>query len=108
MTAAMGERAGGRSLYATELQDAWPALSPGGRLEGLRRLPHADAEDLLRGLPARDQAELVLSMAGDERRSWIRLLAPDDTADLVQAAPEGEREHLLGLLDEPTRKDVVA
>jgi len=108
MTAATVERARERSLYATELQDAWQVLSPEDRLEGLRLLPHADAEDLLLGLPARDQAELILSMAPDERRSWMRLLAPDDAADVVQAAPEGEREHLLALLDEPTRKDVVA
>jgi magnesium transporter len=38
----------------------------------------------------------------------MRLLPPDDAADVVQAAPDEAREALLGLLDEPTRKEVAA
>src|SRR5215813_11872699 len=97
-----------RSLLAIELQEAWPVLSPEERLEGLRLLPHAEAEDLLLSLPARDQAELILLTSAGERRSWMRLLPPDDAADVVQAAPADEREGLLALLDEPTRKEVAA
>ncbi len=108
MTAATVERARERSLLASELQDAWPVLSPEERLEGIKLLPHAEAEDLLLGLSARDQAELILSMSPTERRSWMRLLPPDDAADVIQAAPEDARETLLTLLDEPTRKDVAA
>src|SRR5881409_2041303 len=106
MTPAPVERARERSLLASELADAWPVLSAEERLEGLRLLPHADAEDLLLSLPARDQAELILETSAGERRSWMRLLPPDDAADVVQAAPQAEREGLLALLDEPTRKEV--
>src|SRR5438034_855213 len=108
MTPAAVERARERSLLASELADAWPVLSAEERLEGLRLLPHADAEDLLLSLPARDQAELILETSAGERRSWMRLLPPDDAADVVQAAPEAEREGLLALLDDPTRKEVAA
>jgi magnesium transporter len=108
VTSASVERARERSLLASELQEAWPVLSPEERLEGLILLPHAEAEDLLLGLPARDQAELILAMSPGERRSWIRLLPPDDAADVIQEAPEGERDGLLALLDEPTRKEVAA
>jgi len=38
----------------------------------------------------------------------MRLLAPDDAADAVQAAPEEEREGLLALLDDSARKEVTA
>ena len=38
----------------------------------------------------------------------MRLLPPDDAADVVQAAPTEERDGLLALLDEPTRKEVTA
>ena len=38
----------------------------------------------------------------------MRLLPPDDAADLIQEAPEDERGGLLALLDEPTRKEVTA
>ena len=106
--AAAVEQARERTLRVTELLDAWPVLSAEERLEGLRLLPHADAEDLLLSLPARDQAELILETSAGERRSWMRLLPPDDAADVVQAAPRAEREGLLALLDEPTRKEVAA
>src|SRR5438046_4426063 len=108
MTPAAVARARERGLLASELADAWPVLSAEERLEGLRLLPHAEAEDLLLSLPARDQAELILGTSPGERRSWMRLLPPDDAADVVQAAPEAEREGLLALLDDPTRKEVAA
>jgi magnesium transporter len=38
----------------------------------------------------------------------MRLLAPDDAADAVQAAPEEERDGLLALLDDSARKEVTA
>jgi Mg/Co/Ni transporter MgtE len=53
-----------------------------------------------------DQVDILLGLPEDERRAWMRLLAPDDAADLVQVAPPETREHLLALLDEPTRDEV--
>ena len=97
-----------RALTAAELQEAWQVLSPDARVEGLRVLPHAEAEDFLLALPARDQAELILSTSAHERRSWMRLMPPDDAADVIQEAPEEERDNLLALLDDPTRKEVAA
>ncbi len=108
MSSSAVEQARERSLLASELGEAWAVLSAEERLEGLRLLPHAEAEDLLLSLPARDQAELILLTSAGERRSWMRLLPPDDAADVVQAAPHEEREGLLALLDEPTRKEVAA
>jgi len=37
----------------------------------------------------------------------MRLLAPDDAADVIQHVPPPEREAMLTLLDEPTRKEVL-
>lgn len=39
---------------------------------------------------------------------WLRLLAPDDTADVMQELPLEEREGFLALLDETTRTEVIA
>jgi magnesium transporter len=50
----------------------------------------------------------VLALPLGERRIWMRLLAPDDAADLLQHAPEEERSGLLGELDETTRNGVSA
>jgi len=47
-------------------------------------------------------------MPAADRRSWLRLLPPDDAADLIQEASDEERENLLGLLDDATLKEVRA
>ena len=75
-------------------------------------MPH----DLLRRTPAPDfldlgpvdQVSTLLKMPPGERMAWMRLLPWDDAADLVQAAPEEEREGLLALLDDAARREVTA
>jgi magnesium transporter len=108
MTALGGEQAREKSVATSELQEAWAVLSPEERLEGLRLFPHPEAEDFLMSLPARDQAELILTTTSSERRFWMRLLPLDDAADVIQAAPEEERDGLLALLDESSHKEVAA
>ena len=95
-------------LCADDLRDTWKLLTQSDRLEGFRLLPRSAAEEFFFQLSEREQAELVLSLPQEERRSWMRLLAPDDAADLVQNAPASEKEKLLALLDEATRKEVTA
>jgi magnesium transporter len=98
----------GSGLLADDLRDAWPSLDDEERLEGFRLLEAAEAESLFDSLDARDQAALILRMREPERQLWMRQLAPDDAADLVQSAPPEEREALLRVLDAPTRSDVSA
>jgi magnesium transporter len=95
-------------LSLGEIRDAWPLLAHADRIEGFLLLPRDEAEDFFFGLSARDQSDLVCGMPGREQRSWVRLLPPDDAADLVQAAPTEKRDQLLVLLDEPTRREVTA
>jgi magnesium transporter len=95
-------------LSAAELRDVWMILTPDERFDGFRLLPRGDAEEFFLELGARDHAELILSLPGTERRVWMRLLAPDDAADVLQAAPSENRDELLGLLDTRTRTEVSA
>ena len=95
-------------LTADDLKDAWMLLSAEDRALSLQAAPRDAAEDLFLGSSAREQSEIVLELPLEERRSWMRLLPPDDAADLVQAAPAGEREGLLALLDDQTRREVTA
>jgi magnesium transporter len=106
MTAPAGPPGGG--LEVDELRDAWFVLGIDEKLEGFRLLPPGDADEFFRGLDGRDAAELLLALVPAERQLWIRQLAPDDAADVVQAAPFERREELLKLLDEPTRREVSA
>jgi magnesium transporter len=98
----------GEHLTVEELRDTWSLLTPEDRVLGFRMIPYAEAEDFFLELSSRDQAELVESLPQAERRGWMRLLPPDDAADLVQAAEPENRDELLSLLDEATRKEVVA
>jgi magnesium transporter len=91
---------------AAELYDAWPVLSAEERVEAFDLLPRHDADDFFLQLSSHDRAQLVLELPAGERRLWMRLLAPDDAADVIQEAPPEEREHLLVLLDDATRREV--
>jgi magnesium transporter len=95
-------------LSPDDLHEAWPLLVLEDRVEMFRAQDRSDAETFFLSLSSRDQAELLLALPSGERRSWIRLLAPDDAADLVQNAPREEWSDLLALLDEPTRREVSA
>jgi len=95
-------------LSVDELRDAWPLLDLEERSDGLRVLPREDAEEFFIALPAHDQAQLILHFRPGQRRQWMRMLEPDDVADVVQDAAEEHRPAFLALLDDPTRKEVLA
>ncbi|XXF77349.1 magnesium transporter [Myxococcaceae bacterium GXIMD 01537] len=95
-------------IFPQELRDAWPVLSRDERVESFKLVPHATADDFFLSLSAQEQAELIIAMGRGERRTWMRLLAPDDAVDVIQAAPPEEREALLSELDETTRREVQA
>jgi magnesium transporter len=95
-------------LEVDELRDAWPLLDLDERGDGLRVLPREDAEEFFISLPAHDQSSLVLHFRPGQRRQWMRMLEPDDVADVIQDAGDEHRGALLALLDDPTRKEVLA
>ena len=81
-------------LSVDDLREVWNLLVPEDRIESFRALARPDAEDLFLELSARDQTELLLALPQPERRSWVRLLPPDDAADLIQEAGTDHREAL--------------
>jgi magnesium transporter len=95
-----------KNFTSSELYDAWPVLSLVERIEAFELLKRDAADDFFLQLSARDRAQLLLGLPGGERRLWMRMLAPDDAADLIQEASSDERENLLLLLDEPMRREV--
>src|SRR5688500_8022871 len=93
----------------TELSaESWRQLSAEAKLAAFRPLPPADDDEFFLHLSAREQAELVLSLPESERRLWVRLLAPDDAADLIQESPPEERQSLLRYLDGVAQREVSA
>ena len=91
-----------------QLWDRWPRLSHEQRLRQFRELHTGEKADFFLALSAHDQYTLLLRLPEEQRHVWMRLLAPDDAADCVQECDHDSREKLLALLDEPTRKEVLA
>jgi magnesium transporter len=88
--------------------DTWEELDAEEQLAAFAALPRDQADDVFLALDSRQQLELVRLLPPGERRIWLRLLAPDDAADVIQAAEEDERARLLGELDETTQREVRA
>jgi len=91
-----------------QLWERWPYLSHEERLKQFRELHTGEKADFFLALNAHDQRTLLLGLPQEQQHVWMRLLAPDDAADVIQEAGPERRDELLSLLDEPTKKEVVA
>jgi len=96
------------SLHADVLRDAWPVLDAEERLEGFRLLPREEAEDFFLELTTRGHASVLKGMSARERRAWLRLLPPDDAANVIREFSLEERPDFLCLLDDSSRREVTA
>ncbi|MBY0554148.1 magnesium transporter [bacterium] len=90
------------------IQDDWSQLNKEKRKTKFNSLNRTDAEELFLNLGASDQYELISELSNLEIRSWLRLLAPDDAADLIQEVDHEKREEYLSLLDPQTKREVSA
>jgi magnesium transporter len=93
---------------AVRLWEEWPALSAKQRVRRFKQLPRHEADEFFLSLEPREQETLLLSLPQGEQRLWLRVLPPDDAVDVIQEAPPEERDRLLELLDEATRREVRA
>lgn len=96
------------ALSPVELRDAWPVLTHQDRVQGFRMLPPGTADDFFLSLETAEQLELLGVFTPGERRTYMRLLPPDDAADILQTAEPPEfRDELLHQLDDATRREVT-
>jgi magnesium transporter len=95
-------------LSLENLLDNWQTLTPNKRQEVFLILGRIDQEELCINLSSDYQAELFTELPMAEKRSWIRLLAPDDIADLVQNLDQDSQAESLKLLDYATLVEVKA
>ena len=90
------------------LASSWSALTTDEKRIKFLKLSRTDAEELFLSLSPHDQTELIVEASALEKRSWVRLLAPDDVADLIQEMGTDHKEGILNLLDPQTRREVSA
>lgn len=88
------------------LRSHWAQIPQEDRKEAFFKLSRTDAEELFLSLTAQDQFPLIQECSLLEKRSWVRLLAPDDVADLIQEDDLEHREEWLSLLDPQTKREV--
>ena len=68
---------------AEELREHWPILSRAQRTKQFRDLRTGEKADFFLELSAHDQKDLLLDLPVEQRHVWMRLLAPDDAADVI-------------------------
>ncbi len=91
-----------------DLIRGWSKLTLAERIKAFNELPRGLTDNVFLSLGTLDQLELVENLPENEQRIWLRLLPPDDAADLLQLVGEPQRHKLLAELDETTRKEVNA
>ena len=104
----MAASIGDDQLTIGELREAWPVLSQDEQVEAFSLLDHSTAQEFFLTLSGKERALMLLSIPESERKLWIRLLPPDDAADIIQNSPEEVQPNLKDLLDEQTHKEVNA
>jgi magnesium transporter len=85
-----------------ELVETWSSKVPEERESLFRAMNRTDAEDVFLQLNSSEQVEVLGWFSTAEKRSWVRLLEPDDAADLVQEMEDSERYQTIALMDEAT------
>ncbi len=95
-------------LTLAEVQEMWPVLSLEEQTEAFELLDRHSAQEFFLTLSRMEKISIILQIPEGEKRLWMRLLPPDDAADLIQEAPEEAHSKLLDLLDDQTRKEVTA
>jgi magnesium transporter len=90
------------------LREKWADLSADERLAAFMNLERAAAEDFFLTRKTDEQAELLVLLPVFERRFWLRILPPDDLADLIQEFEPELRYAMLAELDPRLGKEVAA
>ena len=89
------------------LKEHWSELDSASRRERFFALSRPDAEELFLTLGPDDQIDLIGELSPIQKRSWMRLLALDDAADLIQRLDSERKQEFLLLLDEQSRQEVM-
>src|ERR1700753_2818546 len=97
-----------QALSYEDLWDAWVVLSIDDKTSGFELLSRDDQEEFFIALSPRDQVALLETLPIARRRMLVRALAPDDAADMLQAADEDQKKATFDLFPAPMREEVTA
>ncbi len=103
----MNETAEQARPTAEQLHESWPVLSTEERVRLFKQLSADDADSFYHSLSRHSQSEIILRLPSVEGRFWLRQLAPDELADVLQEVSPEERPRLLDQLEAATRQEVT-
>ncbi len=95
-------------LSTAELQEAWPALSVEEQVDGFTLLTDEERQEFFPRLPTREALELLALLPEQTQRDVLRVLAPDDIADMIQQADDDQRQLITSLLDPSASVEIRA
>ncbi len=95
-------------LTTSEIREMWEVLSPDERAEAFELLGRDAAQEFFLTLSANERTDMIFRLPEGEKKLWLRLLPPDDAADVIQKSPEEMHDLLLSLLDSNTQTEVKA
>ncbi|MFO0839787.1 MAG: magnesium transporter [Phycisphaerae bacterium] len=95
-------------LDAQSLRDSWSALTDEERVEAFQILATDEAQDFFVSIAPADQAMIIRGLSPGKGAVWMRFLPPDDAADLIQSIAVEERPRFEALLDAATLEEIRA
>lgn len=96
----------GLDIY--RLAEIWSSLEESEKESFLEKLPRDQISVLFLELDTLDQKQLLKNVPLTTRKKWIKILEPDDLADLLREVSDEEREETLSYLGDNARKEVKA
>lgn len=98
----------GEVIDIYRLAEIWSSLEESEKESYLETLPRDQLSVLFLELDTFDQKQLLKSVPLSTRKKWIKILEPDDLADLLREVSESEKEESLSYLGDNARKEVKA
>lgn len=95
-------------LSLAQLHDQWQEVPYEKRVEYFKKLDIPHAQELFLKLDAEKRASIIRGLNKAEQRVWMRILDPDDAADVIQKVPANERHALIDLFDHTNQNHVNA
>lgn len=93
---------------AEKLRESWQTLDAVERIEVFDNLERDEAVEFYLTCSPLGQAKIVDGLPENRKQLWLRLLPPDDAADVLQEVDAETRDEWLELLDTATRREVAA
>jgi magnesium transporter len=97
-----------KNIDIYKLADLWSSLSAEERDNYLEVLPRDQLSALFIELDTHDQKQLLISVPISTKKKWVKILDPDDLADILREVSDEDKEEMLSFLSDSAKREVNA